>query len=81
LNGNIIASSTTISPVELSYLDGVTSNIQTQLNSSNIVAIAHYSKNSNQTINRGSTKIQFENQIFYKDTSGLIIKNTNCLLI
>ena len=33
LNGNIIANSLTISPTELGYLDGVTSNIQTQINS------------------------------------------------
>ena len=30
--GNIIVNSTTITPTELSYLDGVTSNIQNQLN-------------------------------------------------
>jgi len=32
LSGNITANSLTISPTELSFLDGVTSNIQTQLN-------------------------------------------------
>lgn len=32
LNGNIIVNSTTITPIELSYIDGITSNIQTQLN-------------------------------------------------
>jgi hypothetical protein len=32
LTGNLIANSTTITPIELSYLDNVTSNIQTQLN-------------------------------------------------
>ena len=32
LSGNLIANSTTITPVELSYLSGVSSNIQTQLN-------------------------------------------------
>jgi hypothetical protein len=31
-NNDILANSTTITPVELSYIDGVTSNIQTQLN-------------------------------------------------
>ncbi|MFN9955348.1 MAG: hypothetical protein ACK55I_19805, partial [bacterium] len=31
--GNIVANSTTITPTELSYIDGTTSNIQTQLNS------------------------------------------------
>jgi len=31
LTGNVTANSATISPTELSYLDGVTSNIQTQL--------------------------------------------------
>jgi hypothetical protein len=30
--GNLLVNSSTISPVELSYLDGITSNIQTQLN-------------------------------------------------
>ena len=34
INGNIIADSKTITPIELSYLDNVTSNIQTQINSS-----------------------------------------------
>lgn len=33
LNGNLIANSATITPIELSYLDGTSSNIQTQLNS------------------------------------------------
>ena len=33
LVGNISANSATITPVELSYLDGVTSNLQTQINS------------------------------------------------
>lgn len=33
LVGDISANSTTITPVELSYLDGVTSNLQTQINS------------------------------------------------
>lgn len=33
INSDITANSTAISPTELSYLDGVTSNIQTQLNS------------------------------------------------
>ena len=32
LTGNLIANSTTITPVQLSYLDGTSSNIQTQLN-------------------------------------------------
>lgn len=32
LNNNILANSATISPAELSYLDGVSSNLQTQLN-------------------------------------------------
>jgi hypothetical protein len=32
LLGNITANSTTITPIEISYLDGVSSNIQTQLN-------------------------------------------------
>ena len=32
LSGNLIANSTTITPIQLSYLSGVTSNIQTQLN-------------------------------------------------
>jgi len=31
-NNNIIVNSTNISPIELSYVDGITSNIQTQLN-------------------------------------------------
>jgi len=31
-NNNIIVNSTNISPIELSYVDGTTSNIQTQLN-------------------------------------------------
>ena len=32
ISGNIVANSATISPTELSYVDGATSNIQTQLN-------------------------------------------------
>lgn len=37
-NSNVIANSTTISPVEISYLDNVTSNIQTQLNARGVLA-------------------------------------------
>ena len=36
LHDNIIAISLTITPIELSYLDGLTNNIQTQIN--NIIA-------------------------------------------
>ena len=40
-NSNIIANSTTISPIELSYLDNATSNIQTQLNARGVLAAAN----------------------------------------
>lgn len=40
LTGNITANGATISPAELSYLDGVTSAIQTQLNAKAALAVA-----------------------------------------
>lgn len=54
--GNLIANSLTISAVELGYLDGVTSNIQTQLNSivsTDLVALQN--KTQNQTATAGAT--------------------------
>jgi hypothetical protein len=54
--GNLIANSLTISAVELGYLDGVTSNIQTQLNSivsTDLVALQN--KTQNQTASSGQT--------------------------
>lgn len=55
LNGNIVADNKTITPVELGQLDGVSSNIQTQINSANTKISAVEVKTQNQSAISGTT--------------------------
>lgn len=78
VNTNLIADSISISPTELSYLDGVTSNIQTQL-----TALSGPAKlTSTQTftgVNTFSNTIKSTNDIYLASNSGGFYSTPNAL--
>ena len=72
LTGNLIANSTTITPVQLSYLNGASSNIQTQLN--NKLDLTGGTISGNLTIS-GTTTLNAQlnlNDVLYVDSTTIL---------
>lgn len=67
--GNVSANGATLSPTELSYLDGVTSSIQTQLNSKSTLAIGG-----------STTQVQYNSSGVLAGSSSFVFDGTSVLV-
>jgi len=79
--GNVSASGATISPAELSYLDGVTSAIQTQLNAKEptitTLSVAKGGTGTSTAFTSGSVVFAGASGVYSQDNANLFWDNTN----